>query len=479
MKILTTLALLTSCLASVTVLDSNNIDSFLTNEVAMVEFYAPWCGHCKALEPEYTKAAEILEEKNSVAKMGKVDCTVETDLCGKWAIKGYPTIKIFRKGVHSDYEKGREASAIVEFLLKQTEPPVSELKSTEEYNTFLQNHKNYAVVGYFKGLDTEEAKEFSHVADSLFNDFSFGIVTDDDLIKNSKVESTPAIVIFRNFDTERVEFPENAPNDAYTAENIKVFVKANSIPLIGDIGIENYRDYISSPLRLAFIFYDNEESKAQVRSLLEPVAKKYKSRVNFVFIDAVRFGDHATTLALERQWPAIAIQNTETFAKFPYPQDKEITSEGVDKFVNDVLEGLIMGKVKSEPIPKTNDGPVKIVVSDQYNEIVLSGKDVLIKFLSPKCPHCINAAPAYEELAKKVASVETLVIAKMDATRNDIPPDQGFTVDGFPTWKFYKKGNEIIDYKGDRSVESFISFLKEHGALPDDFEAESTSKDEL
>ena len=54
-----------------------------------------------------------------------------------------------------------------------------------------------------------------------------------------------------------------------------------------------------------------------------------------------------------------------------------------------------------------------------------------------------------------------MVIAKMEATENDLPPKTPFKVEGFPTIKLIKAGdNEILDYQGDRTVEAFIEFLE-------------------
>jgi len=84
--------------------------------IVIVEFYAPWCGHCKNLVPEYKKAATALK---GIAKIASVDATQHQSLGSQYNVKGYPSIKVFGldKKKPTDYNGGRTAQAIVETVI--------------------------------------------------------------------------------------------------------------------------------------------------------------------------------------------------------------------------------------------------------------------------------------------------------------------------------------------------------------------------
>jgi thioredoxin-like negative regulator of GroEL len=57
----------------------------------VVDFYAPWCGHCQELRPEFHKVALALESK---AEFVSIDCDTEGNLCQQMEIRGYPQVRL-------------------------------------------------------------------------------------------------------------------------------------------------------------------------------------------------------------------------------------------------------------------------------------------------------------------------------------------------------------------------------------------------
>ena len=89
------------------------------HEKVLAEFYAPWCGHCKQLEPQWSAAAKTLAERKRKSKLAKIDATVHSRIAGEHNVQGYPTIVFYNNGVKSEYNGPRDATGIVEWLEKR------------------------------------------------------------------------------------------------------------------------------------------------------------------------------------------------------------------------------------------------------------------------------------------------------------------------------------------------------------------------
>jgi len=109
-----------SCIAegNVAVLNPENFDDFVGGDKgAFVEFYAPWCGHCKKLAPDYEIVGDSFVGVSGVV-VAKVDCDEHKSLATRFEVKGFPTLKWFPKGslTPEDYSGGRTAEEITSFI---------------------------------------------------------------------------------------------------------------------------------------------------------------------------------------------------------------------------------------------------------------------------------------------------------------------------------------------------------------------------
>lgn len=343
-------------------------------------------------------------------------------------------------------------------MVKQSLPAVSVLSkdTLEDFKTA----DKVVVIAYIAADDKASNETFTAVAESLRDDYLFGGVNDA-AVAEAEGAKFPSIVLYKSFDEGKNEFKGKFDVDA-----IKEFAKTSATPLVGEVGPETYAGYMSSGLPLAYIFAETQEERDDLSKAIKPVAEKYKGKVNFATIDAKQFGAHASNLNLKTdKFPSFAIQDIAKNKKFPFDQEKEITHDNIAKFVDEFAGGKIEPSIKSEPIPEKQEGPVTVVVAKNYEQIVLDDtKDVLIEFYAPWCGHCKSLAPKYDDLASQYAASEfkdKVVIAKVDATLNDVPDE----VAGFPTIKMYPAGakNAPVTYNGARTVEDLITFVKENG----------------
>merc|ERR1711909_214063 len=304
------------------------------------------------------------------------------------------------------------------------------------------------------------------------DDLPFGITGDEALCSEYGV-TAEGVVVVKTFDEGKAALTEDL-----TEENIAKFVSSESLPLVIDFNHETAQKIFSGEVKSHFLMFSSAkaESHADTLAMLKEIAIANKGKMLFVTINTDE-EDHKRILEFfaikDDELPTFrAIKLGEDMAKYK-PADDAIESANIKTFVADFLEGKLKQHLMTEEIPEDWDKEgVKVLVGKNFHDVAMNAeKDVLVEFYAPWCGHCKQLAPIWDKLGEKYKDHESIAIAKMDSTANEL---EEVKVQGFPTIKLFKKGtNEIVDYNGDRTEEGFSKFLEEAS------EAKAEVKDEL
>ncbi|XP_076178600.1 disulfide-isomerase A3 [Ptiloglossa arizonensis] len=432
-------------------------------ENTLVMFYAPWCGHCKRLKPEYAKAAELLLGNDPPITLAKVDCTESgKKTCNKYSVSGYPTLKIFSGGdVVSDYNGPREAAGIAKHMRAQVGPASKKLVGENCLKSFLDSNE-VGVVGFFENDELPLATSFYTVSEKLKEKIRFAHTTEKALLEKEGHKNT--IVLYRpkilqnKFEPNLVKY-----EGGNSVSEVQEFINKNFFGIAGVRTRENLGEF-KNPLVVAYYAVDyvkNPKGTNYWRNRIIKVAKNFPE-LNFAISSKDDFQHDLNDFGIDfvkGDKPVILAKNANN-QKFVMKD--EFTIDAFEAFLKDLEADVLEPYMKSESIPEDNSGNVKVAVARNFDEIVTNnGKDTLIEFYAPWCGHCKKLAPIFDELGEKLAN-EDIEIVKFDATVNDVPAP--YEVQGFPTlfWAPKNSKNKPIKYEGGRVVDDFIKYIAKH-----------------
>jgi protein disulfide-isomerase A1 len=255
--------------------EDNFAEAIEANEFILVEFYAPWCGHCKALAPEYAKAAQKLEEEGSSIKLGKVDATVHSKLGQTYGVRGYPTLKFFKGGNAKDYGGGRTADTIVSWLKKKTGPAYTHLTTADALAAFQKDNK-VCVVAYLTDMEGEDMKHYSGAADGI-DDIPFGVINAATVAEGVGL-TAGQIAVYKPFDEGVAMFDGDL-----AAGELADFVKGNQLALLTEFTSETAPTIFGGDIQTHILLFVSKSDTAAFdthTASFTAAAKEFKGTVS-------------------------------------------------------------------------------------------------------------------------------------------------------------------------------------------------------
>lgn len=299
-------------------------------------------------------------------------------------------------------------------------------------------------------------KEFNNLAATM-DDISFYFTFSEEVKSHYDIKEEANLVIFRNFDDGR----KILSSPSLTTDVMKQFLMGHKFPLIMPFEQEAAERIFGS--ESSAVFYFNDDQDTEGLKTFRTVAQKFVggplvfSHSTITTGLGARLSEFLGITPKDAGSVRIVKFNNGNLLKYKL---ETVTEDSLTAFIEDWKNDRLSAYFKSEAVPETNDEPVKVIVGNNFDDMIIeSDKYVLLEAYAPWCGHCKQLEPIYTELATKLAHVSDLTIAKMDATANEHPT---LNVRGFPTIKFFKKGEKVtpMDFAGDRTVEGFIAFLE-------------------
>lgn len=338
------------------------------DDIWLVDFYAPWCGHCKRLSPVWDQAEETIEKEGISVKLGKVDCTAHKPICKRYGATSFPTLKVLSDAGKTvkDFRGGRTAEQIVEYATRLAGPQLMELKTARELKEFVGKHISSFV--YFRSDDEAEDSTLGLVKDAaaqMFDVTSIAVAPEDaadDLgikithkLKPLKEDEHLAgrLVNFRK--EEGKCFPETRNK---TVDSFVSWMDGHRGELMTKLDAGNYRDVGNRGKPLAIVVLrgsrgekaDEDGSKDEFEKIpinaeflesMRVVARENEESFSFGYLNGKRWHKFIEQYGMsQRVLPRMLIVDAPTEYFLPVPVDVK-GQRGTGEFLEKVAKGEI------------------------------------------------------------------------------------------------------------------------------------------
>jgi len=491
--------------------DASNFDKLVAaneDEVVMVEFYAPWCGHCKQLQPEYVKLAKQLKNIVTVIALDASD-DKNRPIASRYGVQGFPTLKAHvGTGPAIDYQQARDAPSMKKFLLSQLPSYVTRL-TTKKLPGFLSKDDSLprALVFSKSGSVSPTVKRFSALMKGHMN-FGSPKKSDAKEIAKQYGQSTKDGSVLMVFP------PGQSEEFKVFSGNTKSFSEVQAWLYSFTPGLEMDAGASLAKLSDQSCFVERCEKKGLCVILIRGEDDGDFTKVHTILREIEDTSNDASLFAFSQitasegdnyAWITSLFGPLDTYYSnivVLAPQKKRyahyvgsVTSPAIKGFISGILSGNTrtagiasaeLPKLatdtefcKPKPKPKKpksqakpNNGPrappksgpgggsqfIVTIDSTNYQQVLYgNNQPLIVEFYAPWCGHCKNLAPEFAKAATNLKGMVLFGAVNCDEDANK-PLCGQFQVQGFPTLKIFPHGRERKqkngpkDYQGARTA---------------------------
>ncbi|XP_065582725.1 protein disulfide-isomerase A5-like isoform X1 [Artemia franciscana] len=460
----------------------------------LVMFYAPWCGFCKRMKPDYSKAATELKTEAVLAAMD-VNKPVNDKIRYMHNITGFPTLMYFKPGEKPrTYEGDNNKDAIVGFM-RNPDQPLAKPKEEEEwsdvesdvehlnsenFDQFLKENPSTLVMFYapWCGHCKRMKPVYETAALKLKEQKVDGILAAVDVTKSKSlgerfgITGYPSLKYFKDsefvFDVsfreenKIIDFmkdpkkpPPPPPSELPWNEEAD-----SEIIFLND---ENFKPILKRKKHALVMFYApwcGHCKKAKPEYKLAAENFKDDPKVVFTALDCTLYNTICS------DYDVNGFPTFKYFSYFKTVKDYEggRTAKHFIAFMEEP-DNPQAGKEPPPPPPEVEwsglEGSEDLVhLGDESFEPFIQNRNVMVMYYAPWCGHCKKMKPVFAKVAKKLKELALPAeMATLDATIHHKVAKKS-QLKGFPTIKFHKKDGSVLEYNGDRSSEDIIQFIR-------------------
>ncbi|XP_027215964.1 protein disulfide-isomerase TMX3 isoform X1 [Penaeus vannamei] len=319
----------------------------------LIMFYAPWCGHCKKLDPVWNHVAHALY--GTEIRVGRVDCTRFTAVATEFNIKGFPTIMYLKGDTKHTYTGDRAKEDIVGYAVRMAAPPIQHIASFHHLKDIIAQEDLFFVYAGEKEGPLWDA--YSELA-NIYRPFNYFYSIDAGcMAEQTELEYNPAILVFK--DGLNYFFP--VPDESEIAENLTVvntsladWINHERFPLFTKITHGNLHQLwkINKFLAITVVkeskigtittdedaedYVDGYKFKDMVESVIKNNREKYHKHYQFGWTGTP---DLANSIAMERlQLPSLLVVNSSTMHHhLPEDPPHHLTPAAIEMFLDSVI----------------------------------------------------------------------------------------------------------------------------------------------